>query len=102
MSSLWNQITKNKKVSSQTYRLFIFLNILCWSVPEFLLVFVIGKIASFPAQEIVTAIMLTAGYAGVFIGLFGGMIFLLRHVDEETHSSQSSVRSSREHVRTGA
>lgn len=81
MSDLWKFITKNKKVSGNSYRLFILLNILCWSVPEFLVVFIVSKIGSFPAMQTVTTVGLAAGYTGVFIGLFGGMIYLLRQQD---------------------
>lgn len=81
MRLLWNRLSEKNWETKQKYRLFLLLRTLLWTLPEGLLVLVICRALSIPADETVKYVGIVTGYPGVCVGFFGGTIFLLRNND---------------------
>lgn len=79
MRLLWNQLSRQRWTIEKTHRCFLLLHILLWTLPEFLLVFVICRMLSVPAADTIRYVGMAVGYFGICIGFFGGVIWLLRN-----------------------
>lgn len=80
---LWNFIDTSVSVQKQwKVKLFLFLHILCFTLLSFMaeLLFCSLLGAAFINQHIVTMSVLPL-YVGLFIGLYGGIIFLMKHTN---------------------
>lgn len=79
MRLLWNELSKQRWTIEKTHRFFLLLHTLLWTLPEFLLVFVICRMLAIPAAETVKYVGMATGYLGICVGFFGGVIWLLRN-----------------------
>ena len=78
MKYLWNCLTREKPEHYKPYRCFVFLHTILCALPGFVVALVISLCFSFQAAETVTCVGIVTGYIGVFVGLFGGVIYLMR------------------------
>lgn len=81
MKYLWNCLIREKPEHYKPYRLFVFLHTILCALPGFVVALVISLCFSFQAAQIVTCVGIVTGYIGVFVGLFGGVIYLMRNTE---------------------
>lgn len=77
MRRLWditNRLFHEESVAS----VFLVLNIICWTVGTLVLGMVFCIIAGVSVAAVISKLMCAAIYAGVIMGLFGGIFFLMR------------------------
>ena len=79
MKLLWDGLTDLKTENGRPYRLFLFLNTLIWSLPEFMVTLLICRGFSLPLAETIGYAGTVTGYIGLGVGFFGGLLFLLRN-----------------------
>lgn len=72
MERIWGILTKKEWASTHIVSLFLFCNIIVWSLVGIILWFIIHF---FTLRSVEWAMCFT-GYVGYFMGLIGGIIFL--------------------------
>ncbi|MCD8151292.1 MAG: hypothetical protein LUE92_17470 [Clostridiales bacterium] len=78
MELLWNQLTKKNKQTRKPYFLFLLLNTLLWLLPMGIAAAVICSMLALPTADLVRYTALVAGYPGLVVGFFGGLLYLMR------------------------
>lgn len=81
MSYLWNLVNK---LFDEEYRIGVFLaaNIVCWTAGTFLTGMFFCMVAGHSSVAgCIANVMCMAVYAGVIMGLFGGILYLMRRTD---------------------
>ncbi len=90
METLWEILTKTKWAAAHIASLFLFCNIIVWSLAGFIVWFVIQFFSLRSAEWAVCF----AGYAGYYIGLVGGIIFICRaeRPEKERGKNHENIR----------
>ena len=73
MRELWKFVNKRFEADTTKQKIFLILNTVIWSTATFLAGILIGLFFK------LLGALLTACYAGVFVGFMGGCIFLMRN-----------------------
>ena len=58
--------------------IFLFFNFMFWILAGFVVSLVVNALTQADVQKAIENIVLFAGYSGVVIGWFGGLLFLMR------------------------
>ena len=58
--------------------IFLFFNVMFWILAGFVVSLVVNALTQADVQKAIENIVLFAGYSGVVIGWFGGLLFLMR------------------------
>lgn len=58
--------------------IFLFSNVIFWILAGFVVSLVVNALTQADVQKAIENIVLFAGYSGVVIGWFGGLLFLMR------------------------
>lgn len=58
--------------------IFLFFNVIFWILAGFVVSLVVNALTQADVQKAIENIVLFAGYSGVVIGWFGGLLFLMR------------------------
>ena len=67
--------SKNVRLRQQ---LFLLLSTLCWTLVPFAAAGMIGLLFGLPLIHVLSFSLTAAGFGGIFIGFFGGFVFLCR------------------------
>ncbi|MCD7980900.1 MAG: hypothetical protein LUF32_01050 [Clostridiales bacterium] len=79
MEFLWNYLNRKKNETFRTYLLFLLLHTLIWILPIGIATAVICLRLSLPTADVIRYTGLIAGYPGMVVGFFGGLLYLLRN-----------------------
>ncbi len=79
MELLWNRLSEKNKSTGKPYVSFLLVHTLLWLLPLGIAAAVICHLLAMPTAEIIRWIGLVAGYPGVVVGFFGGLLYLMRN-----------------------
>ena len=79
MRELWKFENKRFEADTTKQKIFLILNTVIWSTATFLAGILIGLFFKLLGRNVLLGALLTACYAGVFVGFMGGCIFLMRN-----------------------
>lgn len=79
MRELWKFVNKRIEADTTKQTVFLILNTVIWSTATFLAGILIGLFFKLSGMDVLLGALLAACYAGVFVGLMGGCIFLMRN-----------------------
>ncbi|MCD8365148.1 MAG: hypothetical protein LUC83_04915 [Clostridiales bacterium] len=78
MELLWNQLAKNNKQTRKPYVLFLLVHTLLWLLPLGIVTAIICCCLTLPTADVIRYTALVAGYPGLVVGFFGGLLYLMR------------------------
>lgn len=79
MEFLWNHLNRNKEENVRTYLLFLLLHTLLWILPIGIVTAGVCLRLSLQTADVIRFTGLIAGYPGLVVGFFGGLLYLLRN-----------------------
>ena len=78
MKKLWIKCSKYQCKKEIPMHIFLFINFIVWILAGFVVSLVVNALTQADVQKAIENIVLFAGYSGVVIGWFGGLLFLMR------------------------
>lgn len=79
MKRLWKKCSKYQCEKELQMYIFLFFNVIFWILAGFVVSLAVNVLTQADVQKAIENIVLFAGYSGVVIGWFGGLLFLMRH-----------------------
>ncbi len=79
MESLWIRLSERNNLTHKPYFAFLLVHTLLWLVPLGVAAALICHFLSMPTVEVIRWTGLIAGYPGVVVGFFGGLLYLMRN-----------------------
>ena len=77
MKKLWIKCSKYQCKKEIQMHIFLFFNVIFWILAGFVVSLVVNALTQADVQKAIENIVLFAGYSGVVIGWFGGLLFLM-------------------------
>jgi len=78
MKKLWIKCSKVECNREAQRYIFLFFNVLFWMLAGFLVSLLVNLIGQISIEKAIENMVIFTGYAGVVIGWFGGVLFLMR------------------------